>query len=240
MKASIKKHAALAAFAATALMALAPGARAASSASQDLETLGGNRNVEDRAARLSSTTQSTVVQGRDVDRTNRFELGTYYGPVAYGNSYINSQVWAGMAEFHVVPQFSLGVRYEHAFNQLTNEGQAALDAARNGNATSYPDIDFPQYSIMGTATWYAFYGKFNFFDLKVVQFDVYAIGGAGQVTTSRDTSATYTGGGGIGFWISQHITSRFEIRYQTYKDHPYTGERDLNLIVATLGLGVLL
>ena len=212
--------------------------------SSDLESLGGNKAVDARAARLSSTNQSAVVQGRIVDRNNRLELGGTYGAVGGGNSYLFTQAAGAMAEYHFVPQFSLGVRYEQAFNSLTNEGKAAFDnaKARQAQDKSYttPDIDYPDHSLMGTATWYMFYGKLNFFDLRVVQFDVYTIGGYGQMTTSRTTSPTYTAGGGIAFWVAQHVTSRFELRYQGYKDKPYTGERDLNMIIASFGLGVLL
>jgi outer membrane immunogenic protein len=55
-----------------------------------------------------------------------------------------------------------------------------------------------------------------------------------------DWTNTWTAGLGIGFWMSQHFTMRTEIRYQTYADQVYTGSRNLNLIVGTLGLGVLL
>lgn len=212
--------------------------------SKDLESLGGNKAIENRAAKLSSSHRSEVVQGRAVDLNNRLEIAGFYGPVAAGNSYLFTQNAGVMADWHFVPQFSLGVRYEQAFNSLTNEGKSALDNAKaqqnQGNAYQYPDIDYPNYSIMGTATWNMFYGKLNFFDLKVVQFDFYGLGGFGQMTTARNVSPTWTAGGGFAFWLSQHLSSRIELRYQTYKDKPYTGERDLNVIVANFGLGVLL
>jgi outer membrane beta-barrel protein len=84
------------------------------------------------------------------------------------------------------------------------------------------------------------YGKINFFDVSVVQFDIYSLAGAGTMQLSSGSTPTYTAGGGIGFWLSQHVTSRLEVRYQNYQDTVYTGSRNLNLIVANLGLGVLL
>lgn len=213
--------------------------------SKDLESLGGNRAVEERAGRLSSTSQSAVVQGRSVDRNNRIEIAGMYAPLASGNSFLYTQTAGAQLDYHIVPQFSLGVRYEQAFNSLTPEGKQNLDVARRQQSTTgtydgYADIDYPDRSIMGTASWYMFYGKMNFFDVRVIQFDIYSIGGAGQMTTSRNQSLTWTAGGGIGFWLTNHLTSRFELRYQTYKDKPYTGERDLNLIVANFAFGVLL
>jgi outer membrane beta-barrel protein len=213
-------------------------------ASSDLESLGGNDAVDSRAARLSSTYESAVVQGRKVDLNNRLEVSAIGGVVGGGNSYFNTQTAGVMADWHFIPQFSLGIRYEQSFNQLTNEGNAAFSGASAQNAQSnsysYPDLDYPDHSIMGTATWYMFYGKMNFFDLRVVQFDIYAIGGAGQMTTSRDVSPTYTGGGGIAFWLTQHISSRFEVRYQTYKDNPYSGEQTINEVIGNFAIGFLL
>ena len=103
-----------------------------------------------------------------------------------------------------------------------------------------PDIDYPEQSIIGVATWYMMYGKLNFFDVKTVQFDLYSLAGAGTEKLASGDTPTYTAGGGIAFWMSNHFTSRLEARWQGYQDKVYTGTRDLNLIVANFGIGVLL
>ena len=228
-----------------AVLAVAFSAHAHAAVSTDLDSLGTNAESVRRANKLESRTQIAIVQNRSVDRHWRIEGGVNYGAVAAGDSYLNTQNLSFDADLHISPKFSLGVRYAEAFNQLTPEGKAQFDAARsmkNAGQMDYriPDIDYPKSSLLGVINWYMMYGKINFFDVSVIQFDIYSLAGAGTMQLSSGSTPTYTAGAGIGFWLSQHITSRIEMRYQTYQDQVYTGSRNLNLFVANLGLGVLL
>jgi outer membrane immunogenic protein len=225
------------------LSLMASGANA--QVSKELSTLGSNKDVSKRASSLESRSRVAIVQGRTVPRDWRFELGASYGPVAVGDSYLITQNFGGQIDLHVTPKFSLGVRYAKAFNSLTAEGKQRFDAARAAKLRGesdwkVPDLDYPDSSLMGVVNWYMFYGKMNFFDISVVQFDIYSLAGYGTQTLASGNTPTWTAGGGIGFWITNHITSRMELRYQSYQDQVYTGARDLNLIVANFGVGVLL
>ncbi|MEK7357686.1 MAG: outer membrane beta-barrel domain-containing protein [Bdellovibrionota bacterium] len=226
-----------------AIAALTTQAQAA--VSSDLETLGSNQEIVKRANRLESRSRIAIVQNRAVDRRMRLELGVNYAPVASGDSYLRTQNYGGAIDFHIVPKFSLGVRFQQSLNSLTSEGknqfQMAQDAKARGSVDyRVPDIDYPEQSIIGVATWYMLYGKLNFFDVKTVQFDLYSLAGAGTQKLASGDTPTYTAGGGIGFWLNNHLTSRFEMRWQGYQDKVYTGTRDLNLIMANFGIGVLL
>ena len=217
----------------------------AAGVSQDLETLGSNKDINDRASRLETRSRMAIVQNRAVDRHWRFELGASYIPVASGDSYLNTQNLGVQADLHITPKVSLGVRYQKSYNTLTNEGKNQFDLARAAKAagsTDYrvPDLDYPDESLMGVLNWYMLYGKLNFFDVKTVQFDIYSLAGYGTQKLASGDTPTWTAGGGIGFWLSNHVTSRFELRYQTYQDKVYTGTRDLKLILANFGVGVLL
>ncbi len=214
-------------------------------ASDELESLNGNQAVSDRAAHLDSRTRAAIVQGRAVDRNWRFELGVNYGPVAFGDPYMSTQNLGANIDLHITPRFSLGVHYAKAYNQLTSEGQQQFSNAQNA-ANATPEVSYSQQSVMGVINWYMTYGKFNFFDVKVIQFDIYSLAGVGQEEVLTQVgpnsidqwTTTWTAGVGIGFWLSKHVTSRVEIRYQTYDDE--NGSRALNLAVATVGFGVLL
>ncbi len=230
-----------------AVLALASlASQAHATVSDDLSSLGTNAESIKRANRLESRSRVAIVQNRTVDRHWRIEVGTNYGAVASGDSYLQTQNLGFDADLHISPKFSLGVRYAKAFNQLTPEGKNIFDAAQAAknsgqpNFGNFPAVDYQESSILGMINWYMMYGKINFFDVSVVQFDIYSLAGAGTVQLSSGSAPTYTAGGGIGFWFSQHVTSRLELRYQTYADHPAGGSRNLNLIVANLGLGVLL
>jgi outer membrane immunogenic protein len=228
-----------------ALVLVCMGAQANAGVSSDLDSLGTNAESIRRANKLESRSRIAIVQNRTVDRHWRVELGTNYGAVASGDSFLNTQALSLNADLHVTPKFSVGVRYAKEFNQLTADGKAIYDNAQalyNAHDVHYraPQIDYPESSLLGVINWYMMYGKINFFDVSVVKFDIYSLAGAGTMQLSSGSTPTYTAGGGIGFWLSQHVTSRLEVRYQNYQDTVYTGSRNLNLIVANLGLGVLL
>jgi len=99
---------------------------------------------------------------------------------------------------------------------------------------------------MGVINFYPTYGKLNLFDMSVAQFDFYLLGGLGQMqlqTSNANTysATTYTAGAGIGLWLSQHLSTRFEARYQTYEDRAFADQpRNLNITVFSASLGVLL
>lgn len=217
----------------------------AAHAQADFDSLGSNEGILQRARALNTQQQVRIVQKRAVDRDLRLELGVSYGGVAGGNSYLNTQPLTGMLEFHITPRFSIGGRYTSYSNQLSKEGQSQFDQARAAQAagqTDYtiPDIDSPKSSMMGTISYYPMYGKLNFFDLTVVQFDFYVIGGYGQMELKSGNSSTWTAGGGVGFWWNKYLSSRLEIRHQAYQDKVYTGSRDVGMMIGTLGIGLML
>ncbi len=228
-----------------ALTLVASGAFA--QVSKELDALGDKRASE-KAAKLDNRARVGIVQGRTVDRNWRVEAGVNYGGVASGDSYLNTSNLGGQLDLHVNPKFSLGARYTKSFNTLSAEGENRFRAGSNTDTYSIPQISYPEETVMGVVNWYMMYGKTNFFDIKTIQFDIYSLAGYGQVRTSTEFRGqsqsnwtnTWTAGGGVGLWLSQHITSRFELRYQNYSDQVYTGSRDLNLIVASFGFGVLL
>lgn len=217
----------------------------AAHAQSDFDSLGSNEGILTRARALNTQQDVRIVQKRAVDRDLRFEIGATYGGVAGGNSYLNTQPLTGSLEFHINPRFSVGARYTQYSNQLSKEGQSQFDAARAAQAagkTDYtiPEIDSPKSSYMGTLSYYPIYGKLNFFDLTVVQFDFYVLAGYGQMELKSGTSQTWTGGGGVGFWWNKYLSSRLEIRHQAYQDKVYTGTRDVGMMIGTLGIGLML
>jgi outer membrane beta-barrel protein len=214
----------------------------AAHAQSDFDSLGTNEGILKRARSLNTQQQVRIVQKRAVDRDLRFEIGAAYGGVAGGNSYLNSQPIIGALDFHITPKFSVGARYAAYANQLSKEGQSQYDALRAGVAgVQVPEVDSPKSSVMGTVSYYPMYGKLNFFDLTVVQFDFYAIVGYGQMQTTGGTSDTWTAGGGVGFWWNKYLSSRVEIRHQAYTENFKTApSRDVGMMIGTIGIGLLL
>lgn len=202
---------------------------------EDFDSLGGNNILLDKAKSLEPDKDIQIVQNRVVRRENRHELSPEASMVLGGDSYLSTNFTGLSYNYHLNPRWSLGARYGYASNRLRSEGKNLID-----QMGFIPDLDWPEHLVMGHLTYYPFYGKFSFFNSGIVHFDFYATLGAGNMITKTDSSMTYTGGVGIGLWISQHLTSRIEFRYQNYESQRKTGSSSLDLTVATFSLGYMI
>ncbi|MCB0412452.1 MAG: outer membrane beta-barrel domain-containing protein [Bdellovibrionales bacterium] len=210
----------------------------------DLDSLGGNKDLVRKARDLDPNNKVRIVQNRLVDRNMRLELGLNYGTVAGGDPYVSTDNVGGRIDFHFTPRFSMGVMYYQSSNDLSSEGQRvynnAVAAQSSGKEYNYPDSDYAKETTMGVINFYPLYGKLNMFNTGIAQFDVYLLGGYGQVQLRSGAADTYTMGGGVGMWINQHFSARLEARYQAYEDTIASGTRPLDLTVLTAGIGFLL
>ncbi|MBS1969866.1 MAG: outer membrane beta-barrel domain-containing protein [Bdellovibrionales bacterium] len=211
---------------------------------KDVDGLGGNDALMEMSERLNPETKSRIVQDRIVDRHNRLEVGINYGGVMGGTTYVQTQNIGATLDFHLTPRWSIGARYYSYQNQETPEGKRIYDEAlankNNGLSSTIVDIDRPQNATMGTINWYPVYGKINFFDKAIAQFDFYLLAGGGQIVLESGPTGIATAGLGFGLWMTKHVSARAEIRYQAYKDQIVTGSRDINSAAATIGLGWIL
>lgn len=224
----------------------APAKKAKVNLKQDFESLASDQAMIEKAKQMDPENKVRIVQNRKVDRNGRLEIGANYGLVAGGDSYYTTQSWGVNSDFHFTNRISLGVRYANHTNKLTAEGEdmyrqaAANEALGNGEASRFAKIDYPTETVLGVLSFYPLYGKINVFDLGTLHFDVYGLGGYGKTILSSGASDTITAGGGIGFWLAQHVSMRIEGRYQTYQDHPRGEDRQVQTFVGFLSLGVLL
>lgn len=209
-----------------------------------MDGLGGNKELIKKARALDPDNKIRVVQNRTVDRNWRFELGVNYSAIGGGDPYLSTQSVGGNFDLHINPMWSVGARYSDFSNQLNTEGERVFkDAAeREASGSPYikPDVDYMKNSTLGVISFYPVYGKLNMFDMGVTQFDLYILGGYGQVQLESGSSSTWTAGGGAGLWLSQHFSSRLEVRYQNYQDQIYSGARDMDLVVTTFTIGFIL
>jgi len=215
------------------------------SSAADWDSLGSSQTILKKAKALDSENKVRVVQKRAVDRDLRLEISSHYGLISGGDSYVKTQAGGAQVEFHINPKWSLGFRYDSYITALTPEGAKVSDEAKasiaRGDQTKLPEINFPLNSQMGTISWYPIYGKLNLFDQAVTQFDVYLMAGAGVIKLdSAQNSSLVSAGTGIGLWLTNHFSTRFEIKYQSYKDNVYAIDPQINLMSMQFGLGFLL
>jgi outer membrane immunogenic protein len=208
----------------------------------EFETLGDNKVFAEKMKSVSQKKRVRIVENRIVDLHNRFEIAGTYGYNAGGDSYVTTQHLGGILEYHFSPKFSIGVRYQHYYNELTNEAKAQYEAARASGSSlaQVAAIDYPENLTMVTMSYAPIYGKLNLFDMSVAHFDVYVIGGYGKMQLMSGASDLYTGGLGTGIWVSQNFSARLEARYEAYKDLIGYGDRSQNNIQGMLAIGILL
>ncbi len=214
-----------------------------------MNALGANKDLMKKARAIDPNNRIRVVQNREVDRHMRLELGVNYGMATGGDPYVATNVMGGQLDFHITPRFSVGARYMNAQNSLNSEGKKVFEAAeveaRNNN-TSFrkPGTDFAKDEWLAVGNWYPIYGKMNLFDAGVSQFDIYLLGGAGQINLTSGTAPVYTAGAGVGVWFTQHFASRLEARWQGYQDRIWDGlgtqSRDINQTLLTATVSFLL
>ena len=220
-----------------------------SSVSQDMDSLGANQELLLKARAMDPGNRVRVVQNRQVDRNLRLELGLNYGVVAGGDSYLNTNNLGGQLEFHVNPRWSVGARYYNSANSLTAEGQRAHNLATSraseGEQWAVPEVSYAKNTYFGTVSFYPIYGKMNLFDWAISQFDLYVTAGYGRVDLASykglsSSAPTWTAGTGFGLWLTSWMSSRMEVRYQTYEDKLSSGSRSLDLMVVSGSIGFLL
>lgn len=231
------------------ISAMALNAAAATDLTSEMDALGANKDLMKKAKAIDPNNRIRVVQNREVDRYWRLELGVNYGTAAGGDPYVDTNLLGGQMDLHITPRYSIGARYYNANNQRSSEGRRVKkeideQIANGGINFRNPGTDYvkDQWLIVGSV--YPIYGKMNLFDTSIAQFDLYLLGGAGQVKLSSGAAPVYTAGGGVGLWLTQHFSSRLEARWQGYQDQPdYQfggGKRNIDQTILTATIGILL
>lgn len=220
---------------------------------KDFDSLGGNDVLLERAQRLNPETDIQVVQERVVNRRMRSEIQMDMGAFVGGDAYVSTQSLGLGYNLHLTPRWSVGARGAYHFNRLRDEGRYLIDRALDAESSAsdetkeelkslglIPDLDWPLYSYYGVVNFYPIYGKMNILNLGVAQYDVYALGGAGQVQLRKGPSPAFTAGGGVGLWVSQYLSTRLEARWETWEAKRYNGKERMNMTVLGLSMGYLL
>ncbi len=231
------------AFAFSSAMAQTKGKR---NLKKDFETLGDNQEVVERVKNLDTNQKVRIVQNRLVDRNNRVELGLNFAYVGGGDSYVKTQNGGAALEYHINPNWSLGVQHQKSYNSLTSEGTSIYDrvqACQNagpGCTEKFPAIDYPLESTLATISYYPIYGKLNLFDASVAHFDVYTTIGYGQIKLLSGSTNLTSLGVGTGIWLNSRFTTRLEARYQRYQDLLLTDKRQQSQLMALASIGILI
>ncbi|MCB0366186.1 MAG: outer membrane beta-barrel domain-containing protein [Bdellovibrionaceae bacterium] len=209
---------------------------------EGFDSLGGNKDLYNKAKALHPETEIKIVQGRTVSRKFRHEFSPQVASFVGGDAYLSTDTLGLTYHFHINHRWSVGLNYFYAFNSLTSEAKALISNGLQPKLTEplVPDLDEPRQGYLATVNWYPIYGKMSLYDLGITQFDLYLTAGTGVMELSSKGTGTYTYGGGLGVWFSQHLTGRMELRRQVYDTERFTGKHTMNLTVLGLSLGYML
>lgn len=221
------------------------GDLSAESLKDEMNSLGLNSSLSQKAYKLSKSSRYRVVQKRIVDRNLRFELGLSGAMIFGGDSYYTTSLKGLDVIFHINPKWSVGLSHYEFVNNLTKEGLRTVESAlsnfeNNELNVSLINFDEPQSANFLNLNWYPIYGKLNLFDKSVSHFDIYTILGLGQMQLKRGLKEAFTTGLGVGMWWTKHFSSRLEARYTTYQDQVGSDMRRLHTAGFFISLGLLL
>ncbi len=202
---------------------------------KDFDSLGGNDVLINRARLLQPDKQIKIVQERIVDLHQRSEFSLGYGNVIGGDAYLQTRMLLLNYHFHIDPRWSVGLSYFEAYNELTREGYFLIH-----EEDLVPDVDQPDSGYELMVNFAPLYGKINMFDLGVVQFDVYLTGSYGRMELESGETGLFSVGGGLGLWISRHLTARLEIRQRFYQAQRFSGPVDMETTLVSFTFGYLL
>ncbi|WP_374078753.1 outer membrane beta-barrel domain-containing protein [Bdellovibrio bacteriovorus] len=214
---------------------------------QELDSFGGNEALYMKAKALNPEVENEVVQNRFSERTNRFEIAPEFSGVFGGDAY-NRTTNAGVnVHYHINPSWSVGVKYNYSFNNLTPEGKSMVDKASQAAAENpkdpnylFPQVIYPKSETLGLVNWYPVVGKLSFGKLGVAHFDTYLMAGYGSIELSNASTPVATMGVGMGFWINKNLTTRLEYRAQQYKAEYYDKTEEMLTGVGSVQMGWML
>lgn len=210
---------------------------------KDFDSLGGNDILLEKARALNPDQKIEIVQNRFVSRTKRHEFTGEFANVVDGDPYLKARAAGFNYNFHLNPRWSFGLKYHYGFNELTEAAERSIQLAEktDNKEGGVPDMDWAKQKFIASASYYPIYGKVNLFGQGIVHFDIYGTLGAGQVELRRINSTLYTGGIGLGMWLSQHLTARVEVRYEGYDVSRLSGSNTFKeTSVGSLQLGYML
>jgi outer membrane immunogenic protein len=207
---------------------------------KDFDSLGGNDVLLEKVKSLAGESKVSVVQGRVVERTHRFEISPEYGSFVGGDSYLKTKSIGLNINYHINPRWSLGLNSAYYFNELSAEALNLINDTSVTGTGIIPAIDHPKSAVMASLAWYPIYGKVSWFGSATSQFDIYGLAGAGQVQLRSGATSTSQAGIGIGLWASQHLSVRAEVKYQNYRAQTFAGPQNMELTATSVQLGYLL
>lgn len=138
------------------------------------------------------------------------------------------------ARFHITDEWSIGVDYIKYYGKYTDLYRDIIDQFE-----SSPREMFMNFYVGANASYVPLYGKFLFFGLGPVHWDLHLMAGLGATRiNAEDYKVTGNIGLGVRFRIWKFLTFNAEIRDYMFMGTYTREDQFVNNVVFTLGLGI--
>lgn len=186
--------------------------------------------------KLSPFSEISVIQKRFLPKTERFQFNIGLATIA------NDPWFYGVGlggRFGYAFRENLAVELNYSF--LNNSPKEAVKDLKQQHAVDTDSIVTAKSYLGLDVVWSPIYGKLSLFNKRIVPFDMYFAGGAGQmgVSNARTSSATaFHFGTGQIFAMSKAVGLRWDLSFNFFQAQPTTAGANagqFNTVLLTVG-----
>jgi outer membrane beta-barrel protein len=194
----------------------------AASKDVDFNTLGG----------LAPFTEVSVLQKRYLQKTGRLQFFGGLNMVT-NNPFFDTYGVVGKAAYFLNETWGLEANY---FNLTTSEAKSTKELKQFQNVST-DNLIYPKSYIGLDVMWFPMYGKFSYFNKKIIPFDMYFSAGYGTTSTQSDEKpGTLHAGTGQIFAITKGFALRWDFSWHQFSAKGIdSGNSSFNFLFLSLG-----
>lgn len=203
--------------------------------SQDLEKKIDALNIpDDKVSAVLSDDQLYIVNERYSSLKNRHEVTIMGANNFTADSHLSTKQAGLSYRYHLNADWSFGARYTRYTNKLTTAGKNLFDSQK-----ILPDSDYALNGKELFVNYNTIYGKLRWTEDTIVYFDQYVSLGGGKVKLSSAETNLMFADLGFSFWIGKHMSARFGVKNEFYKQTQKFGDRNIHNANGYLEFGYL-
>lgn len=193
------------------------------------------RIPDDKVSPMVSQDKLYIVNKRYSSLVNRHELSFAGLNNLTSVSHIDNTALSGLYRYHINSTFSVGLRYNDYYNELTPAGEKLFREEK-----ILPDTDFALKSTSAFLGFNTFYGKMRLTEKSIIYFDQYINLGYGNVELARNGFQKLVNIDlGFVFWGGKHISTRIGLNNEFYSQRKVNGLTNVHNAMGYIEFGYL-
>lgn len=192
------------------------------------------RVPNDKVTPLISQDKLYLVNQRYSSLINRHEFSFSGAHNFTSVSHMDSKQAGIQYRYHINPKWSVGLRYNNYFNELTPAGEKLFEDQK-----LLPDTDFALKSTSALLTYNTIYGKLRWTQDKVVYFDQYISLGYGDIELARGMQKLVSLDLGLAFWLGKNMSTRLGVNNEFYTQRQISGPTNIHNAMGYIEFGYL-